>query len=242
MTRNTPLWTALPAALALLMSMPASAATIDLFGWGFNIDGTTYCSGGGCDNSGQGSLPGSIDTSGFDFDSGLGSISITITGTGAHSMVSFFDHDIDAAQNTFFNEGGSTIGAAAAGQSWEIDEPGFFPPGTPYGDIFDNFQANTLDNSIFDPSGLNEDDVSMAMGWDFLLADGETATIELFLSETLPTTGGLILNQFDFDSGGNIYFSSMLSISGDPPIGVPEPATALLFGLGLIGLAASRRR
>ena len=242
MTRKTRLWTAFSGVLALLLSAPGSAATIDLFGWGFNIDGTTYCSGGGCDNSGTGSLPGAIDTSGFDFTSGLGSISITISGAGAHSMVSFFDHDIDRAQNTFFNEGGATIGAAAAGQSWEIDEPGFFPPGTPFGDIFDNFRANTLDNSIFDPSGEIEDDVSMAMGWDFMLAAGETATIELFLSETLPTSGGLILNQFDFDSGANVYFSGMLSITGDPPVGVPEPATALLFGLGLIGLAASRRR
>ena len=115
---------ALPALLALttlLVTAPSFAAVISLFGWGFNLDGTTYCNRTGCTNTGQGSLPGAVDASGFNFTTGLGVVSITTGGIGAHSVFSFFDHDIDTAANTFFNEGGVTINTAAAGQSWEID-------------------------------------------------------------------------------------------------------------------------
>lgn len=241
MNIKSPVLSALLGAATLLMTPHSHAALIDLFGWGFNLDGTTYCSGGGCANSGQGSLPGSVNASGFDFDTGLGSISIDIGGAGTHSILSFFDHDIDSAINTFFNENGATSNAAATGQSWEIDEPGFFP-NPPNGDIFNNFLASSLDNGIFTPSGLTQDDVSMAMGWDFALAAGETATVEFLLAELAPTTNGLILNHSDPDSAANIYFTSTLSIQAVPPVPMPEPGTIALFGLALAGLSFARRK
>lgn len=215
--------------VAAMYSNGVAAQDIALFDWGFNIDGTTTLPGD--------ALPAAIDATGFDFVTGLGDIAVSIDGTGNHAFSAFFDHEIDEATNTFFNESGATSGAAAAGQSWEIDEPGFF-----LGDIFDNFDLNTLDNTNEVPAGL-EDDVSMAMGWDFVLADGETAVIDLTLSVDIPLD--FFLSHTDANSDATIYFSSALNITGgpvDPPVGVPEPGTLLLMALGLVGIARAGSR
>lgn len=220
-------------ATLLAMSAIADADPV-LFDWGFNVDGTTYCDLGPCDNDGvaPGTIPG-IDVSGFDFGTGLGSIGFTISGAGAHSLVSFFDHEIDVLANTWFNEFGATGGTAAAGQSWEIDEPGYV-----FGDIFDNFLSNTLDNSNGVPSGA-DDDVSVAMGWNFVLAADQTATISFLIGESAPV--GFFLNHTDPDSVNAIYLSSALDVMGGGTQ-IPEPGTLWLLGAGLLGLGISRRR
>lgn len=226
------------AAILGIASLSTQAAVIDLFEYGFNIDGTVsspVVSGGPGDP-----VPAGVDVSGFSEITGLGTITATISGAGDHVFIGFFDHEIDEAINTFFNENGATSGAAAAGQSWEIDEPGFL-----FGDIFDNFFDSTvasgslLDNSNGVPAGL-EDDVSMALGWDFALAGAETALISMMLSEVAPA-GGFFLEQHDPDSQASIFLSSTLTIRGgmDP---IPEPSMVFLLGIGLIGLIANRRR
>ena len=175
-TKRILLWAA--AALLGLSSLSAQAVPVpvlELFDYGFNIDGTVSVPTPGDP------VPGEVDLSSFDDFTGLGTIEATITGAGAHTFDAFFDHDIDEAINTFFNEyGTATAGAAASGQSCEIDEPEFV-----FGDIFTNFENSALDNFNNVPVG-SEDDVSMAMGWDFTLGIGETALITLSLSETEP--------------------------------------------------------
>ena len=70
-----------------------------------------------------------VDVSGYDDDTGLGDIIITFApGVADHYFVGgFFDLEIyeDADDDNYYNETGSTSGTPAAGQSWEIDEPGF---------------------------------------------------------------------------------------------------------------------
>ncbi len=210
----------------LLCSQIVGAASIALFDYGFNIDGTVserMFSGDPLDPFDP--IPAQVDIGGFNESTGLGAITATITGVGAHTFDVFFDHEIDEPINTYFNENGSASGAAAAGQSWEIDEPGYI-----FGDIFTNFLGSTLDNGNGVPSGL-EDDVSMAMGWDFNLGVDETAIISLFLSEIAPTSGFYLVHS-DPDSSASIFLSSTLRI-----IGVPEPSLIWLLVTGLLGFS-----
>jgi len=213
-----------------LVGGTAQAAVIDLFERQYNIDGTVTALSSGTVPVEP--LPAGVDESGFSLSSGLGTISVTIGGAGLHSFDFFIDLEIDEATNTFFNESGASSGTPTAGQSWEIDEPGFV-----FGDIFVNFVASTLDGTNAVPPGL-EEDVSMAMGWDFVLAAGESATIDLMLSEVMPGSG-FFLSQTDPESDATVYFSGTLGILG---IKMPEPSSLVLLLVGLAGLAGLRSR
>ena len=221
------------AAMAAANAMPVNAADIQLFDWGVNIDGSTVCPFG-CSSA---TLTPEVDASLFDFTTGLGTISYTITGAGAHHTSLFVDHEIVDALlgNSFFNEFGST-GGLATGQTWEIDDPFF-------GDIFTNFQNSNLDGTNGVPQG-SENDVSMALAWDFNLGAGigagETATVDFLMAESVPAAG-FFLSLTDTDTNQMIFFSSTLGIQPNP---VPVPGALLLFGSGLVGLMGTcfRRR
>ncbi len=209
------------------MATGARAATIDLEEDTLNIDGALPTSG----------LSNAL--------TGSETVNITINTPGDHFVGLFVDYDIDDAINGSFNEFGDVTGLPGSGQTWEIDEPGWNPP---FGDIWfnltdsDSLVGSQLDNSNAIPNG-SDNDVSMALGWDFTLATDETAVVNFFLSE----------------SNATIFFSSELNISGqspnivslssglvlsqtDPDSVVPEPSTFILLGLGMAGLVATRKR
>jgi hypothetical protein len=221
---------ALCAVLVLGVGVPtASAGTIGLLQWALNQDGAVS------DSLNGDAPPLNWNFDPFDTSTGLGTITATITGAGAHNILVFLDIEIDEAINTFFNEYGSVIGAPGTGQSWEIDEPGF---GGMFGNIFGNFTAGALDNTNAFASGAI-DDVSFALGWAFTLAAGETATLNFRTSLTAPA-GAFYLVQTDPASSSSVYFTSDNTIRGGSE--VPEPATLLLFGTGLAGVIGLRRR
>ncbi|MBD3314175.1 MAG: hypothetical protein GF344_00170 [Chitinivibrionales bacterium] len=212
-----------------------------LFDWGFNINGDVYTAMDmGDDHT---ALPDYFDFSGFDFDQGLGTISVAFDpdASGTYHAMAFLDHEIDEAQNTFFNEYGSAYGVPADGLTWEIDEPGYA-----YGDIYDHLYGDAFDNSNAVES--TPDDVSMGLGWSFSLGEQEYATIEFTAGADAPEEG-FYLAHYDDESSDAIFFSSRLSIEGGTTP-VPEPCAAsllflscgLLLGAGIINRGIGRRR
>ncbi len=216
---------------------PARAAPI-LTDWAFNIHGETYESYPG------GTLPGGFDDSLFDWESGLGELSFLYhpASPGSSSIVAFFDHELSPGTTSFFyNDYGISGGTLSAGQTWEIDEPGYV-----FGDICLNVLSGSLDNENAVPEGL-ENDVSLAIGWSFTLSGNEYALIRWRMTPdpSFPAGyTGLYLAQINELSQETLYFTSTLDIyESDPaPVPVPEPASMLLFGFGAAGVVAAGRR
>lgn len=213
---------AIACALTFPLSGPAAAASFSLFEWALAI------------NSDVTSAP-VTDFSAFDTATGIGTIAMTFSAAGSYNVRGFFDHEIDEATNTFFNEYGAARGTLASGASWEIDEPGYV-----FGDIYDNVAAGTLDNSNGVPDTA-PDDVSMALGWNFTLLDAKVASVQFNVGPTAPGSG-FYLQQTDPDSIASIYLWSTLAIRDAEPHSVPEPASLVLLGLGLAAWAGARGR
>lgn len=211
----------------LLVATQGLATSVSLFEWAFQVNGTHYDSLG----SPPSALPAAFDTSQFDFTTGLGTIFLTLDpgAAGDYTVSAFFDHNIDVAQNTFFNEFGRVYGTPKVGQSWEIDEPGYT-----FGDIYSHVLDGTLDNTNGVPEGGN-DDVSLALGWTFHLLQGESRRFRFTLGATRPT--GFALAHTDPDSQVTLYYSSESEVAP-----VPEPASLLLIGSGALGLLGMRHR
>ena len=218
--------------VALLMlaafgfASPTASASPILFEAAFSQNGVVYT---------PGTEPANWNLAGFDTITGLGTITAQITGAGLHNILVFLDIEIDEDINTFFNEFGNVIGAPGAGLTWEIDEPGYV-----FGDIYTNFVAGALDGTNGVPPG-SPDDVSFAVSRAFVLAAGETATLNFRTSLRAPA-GGFYLAQTDPDSDSSVYFSSDLDINGGGGPVIPEPGTLTLLGLGLAVAARRLRR
>ncbi len=231
------LWQTLVVALALAISH-SPAATIELPEYNFNLNGsgTTYGI--------YGTTPAAIfNTSGFDFATGLGSLTINYKPgpAGNYFINAYFDHDVDLAINSSFNEFAGVLGSAPAGVSYQLDDP--FT-----GTIFANATAatNDLDNTNHVPTAAPAPNaccnVSLALGHAFILAVDETAVVTYTVGLTPP--GGFALRLTDpdiFDAAGaatpeNLYLSSSLRIiPATGPPGIPEPGT---FGLSAIAAIA----
>ena len=78
-TKRLTLWAG---ATLLAMSSLSAQAVPALYDYGFNIDGTVTMN----------AAAGGVNISLFNTATGMGTITATITGAGAHSFDAFFDH------------------------------------------------------------------------------------------------------------------------------------------------------
>jgi hypothetical protein len=199
---------------------PALADTIQLYNWGFNVDGTLIDKA-----NTPGPLPPSVNGVGFNFATGLGTLTVTAAGAGMHSIDIFFDHDMNPPQ--FAADHSAAVGAPAAGESWEIGT------GAKGGEtqLFLAFTANNYDDVNHSPG---PDDVAMGLAFTFTNTPaGPLGIVTVNVGTTAPSSG-FYLHQFNTTAGTSptdIYFSATLANSA-----TPEPATWLLFLAPLSGL------
>ncbi|MBI4268950.1 MAG: PEP-CTERM sorting domain-containing protein [Candidatus Rokubacteria bacterium] len=200
-----------------------------LFEWVFNIDGTIS------DSLLGDPVPSGVNDAGFNYSTGIGTLTVSVSGAGSHVAGLFLDHEIDEGLNGFMNEFGAAVnlGSKPTGLSWEIDEPEYV-----FGNIYTNFTAGALDNSNGVPSG-SPDDVSMALLWSFDLLPGQSATLTFAVSDIEPSD--FYLSQTDPDSPYAIYMTGGLGVTGGPA-GVPEPTSLIILAAGLAGLVAAGLR
>jgi hypothetical protein len=209
----------------------AEADDIVLQDWTFNVNGNTNfnCLPAPCSPN----VPAFLNFAGFDFSTGLGTISGNYSpGAGTYFLIFYVDIDITGSNNVLDNETAAAVGTPSTLQTWEIDEPGFTT-----GQLVFDVLAGTLTNSMWPSGSSSPNDVGMALGWGFTLAAGEVAFVSWTVSTTAPGSG-FYLEQHD-PNGQTLYFSSNLSTTSTP---IPEPATVLLMATGLSAIAALRRR
>lgn len=180
---------------------------------------------------------------GIDASTGLGTRTFTFSTAGSYDVRAFFDLDLSLLTTGFSNEYGSAFNIASLrqGQSWEIDEPGYWK-----GDVHNNFKNGDLQNTV-GTEGVttidSPDDVAVALGWKFNLGQGYKATISFTASETF-NSSLFYLGQFDNSdpANGPVYFYSDLRMEPTGGNPVPEPSTFALLSTALLGAAMYRRR
>jgi hypothetical protein len=172
--------------------------------------------------------------------SGLGTLQDTVSGAGTYDFIAFVDTDANYADGPF-HDSGTSSGSAPSGTSWEIGNNVATGPGSIGYNAANSAPGSDLLSDANDVPG-GDKDIAMALGFDFTLTTGETATIDLSLSSSAP--GGFYLEDYNDNpnSPDDVFYSGSLSISSNVSSGVPDNgATWISLLLGLMGLAAMLR-
>lgn len=182
---------------------------------------------------------------------GLGTLQYTFApgAAGTYFFDAFFNYDVHTPA---YNEFGAASGTPVPGQSWQIDAA--FTNANRTSTIRENVQNNTLDNMNWIPGQVSNfmndcvgsncnNDVALAMGFAWALAQNEFAVITFQITRNAPESG-FYLAQIDPDTPRAIYLVGDVEIRpGGPPPGVPEPASIMLAAPVLLaGAIAARRR
>lgn len=203
-------------AAVLCVAVAPAFCTSSLQDWEFNVNGTDYYPAAG---NTLATVPG-LNASAFNATTGQGTLTLTFDpgAAGSYYVGAWF---FDPASVPFYNEYGVVNGAAASGQTWQIDIPEYDATSANIGSgtIIDNLAAGTLSDTNSVPGGLTNyldncgangggaanancnDLVSMAQGFNFTLAANQEEVITLNLSASNP--GGFTLEDVHPVDGNN---------------------------------------
>jgi len=209
-----PLTLALSAILA--MTVPALADTLQLYNWGFNIDGTLIDKA-----NTPGPLPLSINAGAFNLAEGLGTLTIAVAGPGPHSVDVYFDHNLNPAQ--IATDFSAAIGTPAAGESWGIGT-GSEGGGTL---LFADFSTNSYTDTDNSPE---PGDIATGLAFSFInTSANQLGVVTINVSTVAPTSGFYIEQWNDNSTPSEIYISG-----SETSAATPEPATSVLYFGGAV--------
>ena len=210
----------------------------------------------------QSAFPSIANTTGYNATTGLGTLVLTFNpGAGTYFINAGFDLSVgnqSVLTVPFWNEYGASGGTLASGQSWIIGTGASPNDLATAGQVFKAVAGGAAlpnTNSVPGTSGnftqqcgtgaSCNNDVALGMGFSFTLGAGQEAVVTLNFSQTAPGSGFYLSQTHPIDSDNNtattIYFTGS-EVNKPVVVGVPEPGSVLLLGLGLGALSLLKLR
>jgi len=217
----------------------AQAGTVGLNDWCFNFNGdfNPLTGGNACNGGTPGTPPSGWDATLEPSDNTLGSATFTL---GGGQFVAFYGwYDINFESFGSFHNSAQAVGSLPAGWSYMLGDPLACNSCT-FGDVFDAFAANTLNNSnsVSTPADAPSICCAVAMA---LSVSNLSGPFDFTFATTAPVSpvGGFYLRQTNADTGDSLYLSITQTGGGGGPA-VPEPSTFVMIG-GAAALVAIRK-